>query len=98
MRAREVGLTGLPKPVGALRLKGGGPAKPAAPPEKLSWQQHLIVGGVARGISVGTLFPIDSIKTRMQVGQEISLGLADVGKVALPSNGRVALPYPVVAP
>ena len=29
--------------------------------------QHLAVGGLARGIAVGTLFPIDSIKTRVQV-------------------------------
>lgn len=66
---------------GALRLKGGGPRKEVASAEKLSWQQHLIVGGVARGVSVGSLFPIDSIKTRMQVGQKISLGLSDLGQV-----------------
>lgn len=69
----------------ALRLRGGGgpqnkqPAKPASLP--LTWQQHLVVGGIARGTAVATLFPIDSIKTKMQVGQKISLALTDIGQL-----------------
>ena len=37
----------------------------------LGWKQHLIAGGVARGVAVGSLFPVDSIKTKMQIGQKV---------------------------
>jgi hypothetical protein len=45
----------------------------------LGWKQHLIAGGVARGVAVGTLFPVDSIKTKMQIGQKVSLRLDTIG-------------------
>mmetsp|Transcript_32866 Transcript_32866/g.52924 ORF Transcript_32866/g.52924 Transcript_32866/m.52924 type:complete len:377 (+) Transcript_32866:119-1249(+) len=45
----------------------------------LGWKQHLIAGGLARGVAVSTLFPVDSIKTKMQVGQKVSLRLDTIG-------------------
>jgi len=72
-----------------LRLRGGwgGWGSGSKQPEPtrrsvptLSWQQHLIAGGLARGTAVGALFPIDTIKTKMQVGQKVSLALPDLGQ------------------
>jgi len=74
----------LTVPFDTLRLRGGwgGEQKPAESARKsastLTWQQHLIAGGVARGTAVGALFPIDSIKTKLQVGQKVSLALPDL--------------------
>mmetsp|Transcript_83883 Transcript_83883/g.125752 ORF Transcript_83883/g.125752 Transcript_83883/m.125752 type:complete len:356 (+) Transcript_83883:132-1199(+) len=45
----------------------------------LSWKAHLFAGGVARGVAVGTLFPVDSIKTKKQLGQKINLKIGDIG-------------------
>ena len=66
-----------------------------APTGSLSWQQHLAVGGVARGVSVATLFPIDSIKTRMQVGQKITFSLSDLGQVPFRSCDVILLTFVV---
>mmetsp|Transcript_36331 Transcript_36331/g.85033 ORF Transcript_36331/g.85033 Transcript_36331/m.85033 type:complete len:153 (-) Transcript_36331:24-482(-) len=45
----------------------------------LGWKAHLFAGGVARGVAVGTLFPVDSVKTKMQVGKPVSFKLSDIG-------------------
>mmetsp|Transcript_5793 Transcript_5793/g.13455 ORF Transcript_5793/g.13455 Transcript_5793/m.13455 type:complete len:364 (-) Transcript_5793:2284-3375(-) len=45
----------------------------------LGWKQHLLAGGIARGVAVSTLFPVDSIKTKLQIGQKISWRLDSIG-------------------
>ena len=77
-------LAGLNGRSSTLRLRGGGWGKKPEPgPTKpsttaLTMQQHLLVGGAARGTAVGMLFPIDALKTKLQVGQKVSLALQDL--------------------
>eukprot|EP00292_Cryptomonas_paramecium_P000911 CAMPEP_0113665644 /NCGR_PEP_ID=MMETSP0038_2-20120614/2419_1 /TAXON_ID=2898 /ORGANISM="Cryptomonas paramecium" /LENGTH=241 /DNA_ID=CAMNT_0000581019 /DNA_START=146 /DNA_END=867 /DNA_ORIENTATION=- /assembly_acc=CAM_ASM_000170 len=47
-----------------------------SPPVALTWQQHLIAGGVSRGFAVTTMFPIDVVKTRLQANGSLPLKLA----------------------
>lgn len=35
----------------------------------LTWKQHLIAGGLSRGAAVTSMFPIDTVKTRLQCGK-----------------------------
>ncbi len=66
----------------------------------LSWKAHLFAGGVARGVAVGTLFPVDSIKTKKQLGQKVSLRLGDIGHEHFKGFGSAVIgqvapsPYP----
>ena len=45
----------------------------------LGWKAHLFAGGVARGVAVGSLYPVDSVKTKLQVGKPVSFKLSEIG-------------------
>eukprot|EP00286_Rhodomonas_abbreviata_P020800 CAMPEP_0181296138 /NCGR_PEP_ID=MMETSP1101-20121128/4534_1 /TAXON_ID=46948 /ORGANISM="Rhodomonas abbreviata, Strain Caron Lab Isolate" /LENGTH=130 /DNA_ID=CAMNT_0023400963 /DNA_START=333 /DNA_END=722 /DNA_ORIENTATION=- len=49
-----------------IRLAANAPAAPV-------WGKQLLAGGIARGVSVGTCFPLDSLKTRSQIQKKPSL-------------------------
>jgi hypothetical protein len=65
-------------PASQLGAAGLGAAK-GVQVAALGWKSHLIAGGVARGVAVGTLFPVDSVKTKMQVGKPVSFKISDIG-------------------
>jgi hypothetical protein len=43
-----------------LQVQSGPSAVPV-----LTWKQHLMAGGISRGIAVSSMFPVDTIKTRV---------------------------------
>mmetsp|Transcript_7192 Transcript_7192/g.11346 ORF Transcript_7192/g.11346 Transcript_7192/m.11346 type:complete len:321 (-) Transcript_7192:34-996(-) len=55
------------------------------PGVSLTWQQNLLVGGIARAVAVTSVFPVDTIKTRLQAGG--SGGLGDALKEGKLFNG-----------
>lgn len=44
-----------------------------AAPAALTWKQHLIAGGLSRGAAVTSMFPVDTVKTRLQMNAGVSL-------------------------
>jgi len=67
-------------PATAAKLGGAAVgAQKAVTVAALGWKQHLIAGGVARGVAVGSLFPVDSVKTKLQVGQKVQFRLDTIG-------------------
>jgi hypothetical protein len=43
-----------------MKVQSGPSAVPV-----LTWKQHLMAGGISRGIAVSSMFPVDTIKTRV---------------------------------
>mmetsp|Transcript_43867 Transcript_43867/g.109875 ORF Transcript_43867/g.109875 Transcript_43867/m.109875 type:complete len:317 (-) Transcript_43867:60-1010(-) len=41
--------------------------QPVAPVVALTWKQHLVAGGLSRGAAVTSMFPVDTVKTRLQM-------------------------------
>jgi len=41
--------------------------QPVTPVVALTWKQHLIAGGLSRGAAVTSMFPVDTVKTRLQL-------------------------------
>ena len=41
-------------------------------------RDHLVAAGVARSVSIFALYPMDTVKTRMQMGQEAPLRLTGI--------------------
>uniref|UniRef100_A0A6T8K9Z2 Mitochondrial carrier protein n=1 Tax=Hemiselmis andersenii TaxID=464988 RepID=A0A6T8K9Z2_HEMAN len=41
--------------------------QPVTPVVALTWKQHLLAGGLSRGAAVTSMFPIDTVKTRLQM-------------------------------